>query len=60
MKTLKQPLIVGYILTGILSGHYFFNVVHSTGRIEAFSKIIAILVFFIGLNLSPMVIKEIG
>lgn len=61
MKFLKQPLIVGYILTGILVGPYVLGVVHSGEVLELFSKIgITILLFIVGLNLSPNVIKEVG
>ncbi len=61
MKYLKQPLIVGYIFTGILVGPYFLNIVQSKSTIELFSKIgITILLFIVGLNLSPQVIKEVG
>lgn len=61
MRLLKQPLAVGYIATGILVGQYFFNVLHATEYIEVFSKIgITILLFIVGLNMSPKVMKEIG
>lgn len=61
MKYLKQPLIVGYIFTGVLVGPYFLNIVQSKDTIELFSKIgITILLFIVGLNLSPQVIKEVG
>lgn len=61
MRMLKQPLIVGYILTGILIGPYALNLVHSGEVLELFSKIgITILLFIVGLNLSPSVIKEVG
>lgn len=61
MRILRQPLIVGYILSGILAGPYVFNLVHSVETIELFSKIgITILLFIVGLHLSPAVIKEVG
>lgn len=61
MRVLKQPLIVGYILTGILVGPYALNVLHSTEHIELFSKMgITILLFLVGLSLNPSVIKEVG
>lgn len=61
MRLLKQPLIVGYIIAGILSGPYFFNILKSTDHIELFSKIgITVLLFIVGLSLSPKVIKEVG
>ncbi len=61
MRTLKQPLVVGYILAGIVAGPGFFNILHSSEQIELFSKIgITILLFIVGLNLSPRVVKEVG
>jgi Kef-type K+ transport system membrane component KefB len=61
MKLFKQPLVVGYILTGIIIGPYFLDIFHSVEHIEVFSKIgIAILLFVIGLSLNPKVIKEVG
>src|SRR6266404_8277544 len=61
LRVLKQPLVVGYIVTGILLGPHFLNVVHTTSYIELFSKIgITILLFIVGLNLKPSVVKEVG
>ncbi|OHA16222.1 MAG: hypothetical protein A3G52_01390 [Candidatus Taylorbacteria bacterium RIFCSPLOWO2_12_FULL_43_20] len=61
MRMLNQPLVVGYILAGIATGPYFFNIARDVGYIELFSKIgIAILLFIVGLSLSPKVIKEVG
>jgi len=61
LRLLKQPLVVGYIFTGILIGPHVLNIVHSTDYLELFSKIgITILLFIVGLNLSPGVIKEVG
>jgi len=61
MKLLKQPLIIGYILTGIIVSPYFLNIVRSTDTIAVFSQIgITLLLFIVGLSLSPKVIKEVG
>lgn len=61
MKLLKQPLVVGYILAGVIVGPYLLNIVESTEEIELFSKMgIAILLFIVGLNLSPKVIRTEG
>ena len=61
MRFLRQPLIVGYILAGIVAGPYVLNLLKSTEDIELFSKIgITVLLFIVGLNLSPKVIKEVG
>jgi Kef-type K+ transport system membrane component KefB len=61
MRLLKQPLVVGYILTGILVGPYAFDILQSVEFVELFSKFgIAILLFIVGLGLNPIVIKEVG
>ncbi len=61
MRLLKQPLAVGYILSGIIVGPYFLDILHSTESIELFSKIgISILLFVVGLSLNPDAIKETG
>lgn len=61
IRFLKQPLIIGYILTGLICGPYFFDIIKSGTTIEIFSKIgVVILLFIVGLNLNPQVIKEVG
>lgn len=61
LKFIKQPLVVGYIFTGVLVGPYVFNILKSTELVDLFSKIgIAILLFIVGLSLNPTVIKENG
>lgn len=61
MKFLKQPLIIGYILTGILVGPAVLNLVHSEDAFATFSTIgIALLLFIIGLGLNPRVVREVG
>jgi Kef-type K+ transport system membrane component KefB/Trk K+ transport system NAD-binding subunit len=61
MRALKQPLIVGYIIAGIAVSPYFFNLASSSTNIEIFAKLgVALLLFMVGLNLNPKVIKEVG
>lgn len=61
MRLLKQPLVLGYIVSGIIAGPYVLNILHSTEQIELFSKIgISILLFIVGLHLNPDTIKETG
>lgn len=61
MRKLKQPLIVGYILTGIVAGPYGLKLIKSVEPIELFSQIgIATLLFIVGISMSPKVIKEVG
>jgi len=61
MMLLRQPLIISYILTGIIVGPYFLNIIRFTETIAVFSQIgVALLLFIVGLSLSPKVIKEVG
>ncbi len=61
LRYLKQPLIIGYIFTGILASPYFFDLVSSREAIEAFSEIgVAILLFLVGIHLNPNIIKDVG
>ena len=61
LRLLKQPLIIGYIVAGIIVGPYLLNVVSSTETMSILSHIgIALLLFIVGLSLSPKVIKEVG
>lgn len=61
VRILKQPPLVGYILTGLLVGPYAFNTLHAPELLNTFSEFgIALLLFIVGLHLSPKVIKEVG
>lgn len=61
VRFFKQPAIIGYILSGIIAGPFVFNIIDSHTLLSAFSQIgIALLLFLVGLNLNPKVIKEIG
>ncbi len=61
MRLLRQPLIIGHILTGIIVGPSVLHIIQSADTIQVFSNIgIALLLFIIGLGLNPKVIKEVG
>ncbi len=61
MRLIKQPLIIGHILTGIIAGPAVLHLVHSESTLETFASIgIALLLFLVGLGLNPRVIKEVG
>lgn len=61
MRILKQPLIIGYILSGIIIGPFLFNLMPDIKTLQIFSEFgIAFLLFIVGLHLSPKVIKEVG
>lgn len=60
MTLLRQPLIIGHIITGLLVGPMIASSL-SPDTFTLFSEIgIAILLFTVGLNLSPKTIKEFG
>lgn len=61
MRLLRQPLIIGYILTGIVVGPSVFGLIHDKTVFEAYSQIgITLLLFIIGLGLNVGVIKSLG
>lgn len=61
MRVLKQPIIIGYILSGIVLSPYLLNVVDSVETIQTFAQIgVTILLFMVGLNLNPRLIKDVG
>lgn len=61
IRFLRQPLIIGYILTGILLGPYFLGLTGATETIRIFSQLgVAFLLFTVGIGLNPHVIKEVG
>ncbi len=64
MRVLRQPLILSYILTGIIVGPSLLNLVHTKEAVEAFHSFsqlgITLLLFIIGLGLNAGVIKSLG
>ena len=62
MHILRQPLIIGHILTGVIVGPAVLDLVHGgQGTIDVFAEFgIALLLFIIGLGLNPQVIREVG
>jgi len=61
MRLVRQPLIVGYIATGVLVGPYALDLLHAHEEMELFSKIgISTLLFIVGLTLNPDIIREVG
>ena len=61
VKLFKQPLVIGYILTGIIASPLLLNIVKSTDTLATFSQIgVAFLLFIVGINLNPRALKDIG
>jgi len=61
VKVLRQPMIIGYILTGVLVGPAFLNVVRAGDSFEIFANLgVALLLFIVGIGLNPAMIKDVG
>lgn len=61
VRTLNQPLIIGYVIAGIIISPFLVDIGSSTEIIDIFSELgISFLLFIVGLHLNPKVIKEIG
>jgi len=61
VRVLKQPVVVGYIIAGMIISPFILQFGLSTEVIDSFSKFgIAFLLFIVGLHLNPRVIREIG
>ncbi|MEO8691227.1 MAG: cation:proton antiporter [Candidatus Saccharimonas sp.] len=61
MRLLRQPLIMGYIITGIVVGPSILNLVQAKEAFGSFSELgITLLLFIIGLGLNAGVIRSLG
>lgn len=61
MRAIRQPLILGYILAGIVVGPTALNLIHSKDLFEVFSSIgIALLLFIIGLGMNVSELRKLG
>ncbi|MBI5370376.1 cation:proton antiporter [Candidatus Uhrbacteria bacterium] len=57
----RQPLILGYIITGIVAGPGVLALTHNTEVFEVMSQIgVAFLLFTVGLGLNWRSLKEVG
>ncbi len=60
-KLLRQPVVVSFIVVGILAGPTAFNLVEGAEEIRLFAKFgIAILLFLVGLKLDFHMIRSTG
>ncbi|MHB9109510.1 MAG: cation:proton antiporter domain-containing protein [Armatimonadota bacterium] len=58
---LRQPLIIAFIVVGILVGPAGFNVIKSVDQIHALAEMgLALLLFVVGLKLDPQLIRKMG
>ncbi|MBI4121915.1 MAG: cation:proton antiporter [Parcubacteria group bacterium] len=61
MRLLRQPLLVGYILTGVLAGPLVFGLVHPGDALEVFAHLgVSLLLFMVGLGLNMTIIRQVG
>lgn len=61
MRYIRQPLMIGYIITGIVVGPAVLQVLDSPESITVFGEIgIAFLLFIIGLGMNPKEVSEVG
>ena len=61
MRLLRQPLIVGYIITGIVAGPMVMHAIPDQNAFATFSNIgIALLLFIVGLGLNATIIQRLG
>jgi Kef-type K+ transport system membrane component KefB len=58
---IKQPLVIAYILTGIILGPQLLGWLESHHELELFAQAgIVFLLFIVGLHLNPKILKEVG
>jgi Kef-type K+ transport system membrane component KefB/Trk K+ transport system NAD-binding subunit len=61
MKALRQPLIIGYIITGIIAGPSILRIVGPGSSLEIFASLgVALLLFIVGLGLNPEMVRDVG
>lgn len=61
MQRARLPLLLGHILTGFIVGPVLLNVFHAEDAATLFSQMgITALLFIVGLELNPNVIREVG
>jgi Kef-type K+ transport system membrane component KefB len=61
MRFIKQPLILGYIIAGLIVGPTGLDLIHSTELFDSFSDIgIALLLFIIGLGMQISELRKLG
>lgn len=60
-EKLKQPVLLAYIITGIVLGTSFLNILAYNELLAIFSELgIAFLLFLVGINLDPKILQDVG
>lgn len=62
VRLLRQPLMIAYIIAGIVAGPLFLNIIHGGNEsFEAFAEFgVVLLLFVVGLSLNFSYIKKVG
>ncbi len=61
MRLLRQPLIIGHIITGFLVGRFALGIFQNVETLELFSQLgISFLLFSVGLSLNPKMLRDYG
>ena len=62
MRVLRQPLLIAYLIAGIIAGPLFLNLLQSGGQtFDALAEFgVVLLLFVVGLSLNIQHIKSIG
>jgi len=60
-RLFRQPLLTSYIITGLIVGPFVLNILAAEETVRLFGEIgIAFLLFLVGLDLTPKIVKEVG
>lgn len=60
MKLLKQPMIIGYIIAGTVISLCIPGLLHTNTAFQSFGNLgISLLLFMVGMELSPTIIKDL-
>lgn len=61
LNLIRQPLIIGYILTGVLVSSYLISSLETKSIVSIFAELgVAFMLFIVGLELKLKIIKEVG
>ncbi len=61
MKVCKQPMIIGYIIAGTAISLFFPWLIQANTAFQSFGNLgIALLLFIVGMELNPTIIKDLG
>lgn len=61
MYALRLPLMLGYLLTGIVVGPLGLHLLQNESALQAFSQLgVSSLLFIVGLHLAPSVLRDVG